>query len=85
MHDSMRGLRDLVGNLQRDSLNSMTISVNQVTRPNLQATQLNGAAEIEDVRIGVRHGYAASKHLESGKPDLVYVTDGSIGNQSQAS
>jgi hypothetical protein len=37
VHDLMRSRRDLIGNFQRDCLNSMTISVNQVARPNLQA------------------------------------------------
>jgi len=29
VHDLMRGRRDLVGNFQRDGLNSMTIPVNR--------------------------------------------------------
>ncbi len=85
VRDLMRGRRDLVGNFQRDRLDSMTIPVNQVARPNLQAADLNRAAEIEDMGISVGHRYTSCEHLEAGKPDLVNIAHGSVGDQSQAS
>ena len=77
-------VRHLICDLERDRLNSVTIAMNQIAGPDLQASHFDLAAEIENVRVGVRYRNIAGEHLKFRRPDVGQVSYRAVCDNSYA-
>ena len=77
--------RNLVGDLKRDGLHAVTIGVNQITRPYRQATDLDRAAEIKHVGIGMGDRDVAGEHLKLRLMDIGKIANRAVRHDADAS
>ena len=76
---------NLLGDLQGDRLNAMTVAMDQIARPHFQAADTDHVAEIKYMGIRMRNRDVARKHLEARQPYIAKIAYGSVGHQSEAS
>lgn len=63
-HHSFCYGRDLIRDIPRNRLDSMPVSVQQVSRPNIHTPDLHWSSEIVDVSIGMGNRQIPGKHLK---------------------
>jgi len=73
-------LRNFLGNRDGNRKNAVQIPVEQVPRSDSQSTNLHGLAELNDVSVSVRNGYASSKDLKTSGLNLRQVTYSSVSD-----
>jgi len=76
--DSLRGLRDVGGDLKWDACDAMFVAVQEITGPDGQSADDNRTTILDYVNLGMRNEHARREELEAGRSDLEQVTDAAV-------
>ena len=71
------------GNFQRDGLNSVTVSVQQIAGLHLHVPDFHRPAEIENMGKSVRNRKISREHLKVNRACFVHVADRAVGHHSE--